>query len=125
MATVTSIVIDAERPSVVARFWAGALDGYEIRAYDDEEIARLAALGRTPETDPTVAIDGPGPVIFVQESSDPKRHRNRVHLDLVATSRADEVERLRALGARVRDVHPDWTVTLDPAGNEFCVVDPK
>ena len=50
--------------------------------------------------------------------------RNRVHLDLEGEDRASEVERLRSLGARVRDEHEGYTVMLDPAGNPFCVVDP-
>jgi hypothetical protein len=35
------------------------------------------------------------------------------------------VARLEALGARVRDVHADFTVMLDPEGNEFCVQEPR
>jgi hypothetical protein len=60
------IVIDAGHPAALARFWAEVIDGYAIRPYDDEEIARLAALGFTPETDPTVMVDGPGPTLCFQ-----------------------------------------------------------
>ena len=46
---------------MLARFWAAVLDGYAVAPYDDAEVARLAALGLTPETDPSVVIVGPGP----------------------------------------------------------------
>lgn len=59
MAQLSPIVIDCERPALLARFWAAALDGFEVRRYDDAEVARLGALGFTPETDPTVIVDGP------------------------------------------------------------------
>lgn len=125
MARLSEIVIDAAEPSALARFWAAALDGYAVRAYDVADVEHLAAMGRTPETDPQVALDGPGPTIFLQESAEPKTARNRVHLDVEAVDRDAEVERLCALGARVRDVHDSFSVLLDPEGNEFCVRDPK
>ncbi len=124
MARIREIVIDALAPAALARFWAAALDGYAVRPYDEAEIARLASVGRTPETDPSVALDGPGPTIFLQETSAPKAARNRLHFDLVAGPRADEVERLCALGATVRDEHDTYSVLQDPEGNEFCVRDP-
>jgi hypothetical protein len=124
VARIREIVIDSIHPAALARFWAAALDGYAVRAYDDAEIARLAARGRSPETDPAVAVDGPGPTLFLQETAEPKRGRNRLHLDLVGAPRASEVARLCALGATVRDEHATFTVLLDPEGNEFCVKDP-
>ena len=48
----------------------------------------------------------------------------RLHIDIVGGIRADEVARLQALGATVRDVHEHHTVMLDPEGNRFCVQDP-
>jgi len=122
MAALKEIVIDSRRPAALARFWAAALDGYAVRPYDEAEIARLAALGFTPETDPGVMVDGPGPTLCFQLNPAPKTARNRVHMDIAAVSRAAEVERLTGLGARVRDEHDGFTVMLDPEGNEFCVV---
>jgi hypothetical protein len=125
MARLRDIVIDSTHPAALARFWAEALDGYAIRPYDAAEIARLAELGLTPETDPAVAVDGPGPTLWLQQRAEPKRARNRVHVDLApAGERAVEVARLCALGARVRDELHNHTVLLDPEGNEFCVRDP-
>jgi hypothetical protein len=112
-------------PPALARFWAAALDGYRVRAYDAEEIARLARLGLSPETDPTVAVDGTGPTLFFQKTTLLKTSRNRIHLDLQCEQRAQEIERLQQLGARIRDVHLSFTVMLDPEGNEFCVQTPQ
>jgi len=123
LARLREIVIDAAHAAPLARFWAAALDGYQVRAYDDAEIARLAELGHTPDTDPTVAVDGPGPTIFVQQVPEPKVTKNRVHVDLETGDRPAEVQRLTALGASLLDSYDDWTVMLDPEGNEFCVSD--
>ncbi len=123
MSRIASITVDAQRPASLARFWAEALEGYAVRAYGEEEIARLAALGFTPETDPTVMVDGPGPTLCFQQMPGRTSGRNRWHLDLVGAPRAAEVERVCALGARVRDVHDSWTTLLDPEDNPFCVLD--
>ena len=124
MARIRDIVIDSLDPAALARFWAAVLDGYAVRAYDAAEIARLASIGRTPETDPAVALDGPGPTIFLQEVSESKSGRNRLHFDLVGAPRAEEVERICTLGATLRDERDAYSVLQDPEGNEFCVRDP-
>ncbi len=109
---------------MLARFWAGVLDDYAIRAYDVDEIARLASIGLTPETDTAVALDGSGPTLFFQKTRQAKLGRNRVHLDLRCDSRVEEVARLERLGASVREVRSTYTVMFDPEGNEFCVQEP-
>lgn len=124
MARLRDIVIDARVPSALARFWAEALDGYAVRGYDTAEIERLASFGRTPETDPAVAVDGPGPTLFFQEAAEPKAGRNRIHLDLVGGPREAEVARLCALGATFVRELADHSVLRDPEGNELCVRDP-
>jgi len=118
-----AIVFDSVHPAALARFWAEVLDGYAVRAYDADEIARLAEAGRTPETDPSVAVDGPGPTLWFQETGSSKTARNRVHLDVSGASRSAEVARLCVLGATIRTERRDHTVLLDPEGNEFCVVE--
>ncbi len=125
MSRMDSITVDAQCPASLARFWAAALEGYAVRAYDEAEIARLAALGFTQETDPTVMVDGPGPTLCFQKMPGRTNGRNRWHLDLVGASREAEVERLCGLGARVREVHDGWTTLLDPEDNPFCVLDPR
>lgn len=122
MAKLREIVFDCARPSVLARFWAAVLDGYAVRAYDAAEIARLAALGLTPEADPAVLVDGPGPILCFQQMPGRKTARNRVHLDVAVPDRGREVARLTALGATVARETESYTVMRDPEGNEFCVV---
>ncbi|TDE01618.1 VOC family protein [Jiangella asiatica] len=124
MAALSEIVIDCRHAPSLARFWAEVLDDYDVLPYDGAEIARLAALGYTPETDPTVAVEGSGPTLFFQQVSEPKTVKNRIHLDVEATDRDAEVRRLEALGAAVHRRLERWTVMLDPEGNEFCVASP-
>lgn len=124
MVRIKEIVIEAETPSQLARFWAQTLTGFEVRVYDEDEIARLASIGRTPDTDPTVAVDGPGITMFFRETTRPKKGRGRIHLDLVGRSRSEEVDRILALGASVKAEMDGFTVMQDPEGNEFCIQDP-
>jgi len=125
MPRLRDIVVDCANAAALARFWAAALEGYAVRAYDDAEIARLAALGLTPDTDPTVMVDGPGPSLCFQQTDRGRPAPGRWHLDLMGGPRAEEVSRLLTLGARVRDDHEEWTVMLDPEGNPFCVLEPR
>jgi hypothetical protein len=125
MVRIKEIVIEAEAPSKLARFWADTLTGFEVRAYDSEEIARLASIGRTAETGPTVAVDGSELTIFFRETTRPKNERGRVHLDLVGQDRHNEVDRIVALGTSVKAEMDGFTVMQDPEGNEFCIQDPN
>lgn len=124
MARLKEIVVDCDHPAGLARFWAAVLTDYEIRAYDDAEISRLAALGLTPETDPSVMVDGPGPSLCFHKKTPDRTGRAPLHLDIVGGPRETEVARILALGGRVRDVHDGYTVMLDPEGNAFCVQNP-
>ncbi|WP_129308949.1 VOC family protein [Streptomyces sp. L2] len=106
MASIKDIVFDSPHPASAARFWAQALDDYEIAPYDEEELSRLRSLGiDDPENDPTVPLvgtDGKLPRIFFQLVSEAKQVKNRVHLDLSTSDATAEVKRLRALGATVQ-----------------------
>jgi hypothetical protein len=124
LGTLKDIVVDAAHPAALARFWAAALDGYAIRAYDDEEIARLAALGFTPETDPSVFVDGPGPSFcFHTRSGERRPAPGRVHIDISTSDRQAEIARLEGLGGSVTREAEGYTVMRDPEGNNFCLVD--
>jgi hypothetical protein len=125
MAVLREIVFHCKRPYALARFWAQALDGYEIRPYDEAEIERLASLGRTPETDRNVAVDGPGPILFFSEVPEVGHPGNQIHLDLISVDRSAEVERLISQGASMAREFDAWTIMRDPEGNEFCVADPR
>jgi hypothetical protein len=125
MARLHQLVVDCHHAAPLARFWEAALDDFSIRPYDDEEIARLAAAGHTPETDPVVILDGPnGLELCFQEVDVPPIAKKPMHVDLVADDRAAEVERLVALGASVHRRFEGHTWMRDPEGNDFCVTDP-
>jgi predicted enzyme related to lactoylglutathione lyase len=73
-------------------------------------------------------LTGDGPTLLLQPVTEPKRVKNRLHLDLAADGDRDaEIDRLVGLGARVLDADPawPWVVCADPAGNEFCVLPPR
>src|SRR5262245_9921829 len=122
MARLREIVFDCELPSRLARFWAAVLDGYAVRPYDEEEVARLADRGLTPETDPTVLVDGPGPMLCFQKVPGRSYANNCLHLDVAAADRRAEVARLTRLGGRVQRETESYTVMHDPEGNQFCIV---
>lgn len=95
------------------RFWCEALR-YEPLRPPSEDWAIL------------VPIEGEGQQMAITlVSSDPETHQ-RHHLDLYASDRAAEVERLLGLGAsRVDWRYPDgadYVVLSDPDGNRFCIV---
>ena len=125
MGLIHEIVFDCNKPAELAKFWAEILDGYAVRPYDEDEIARLAALGLTPETDTTVMVDGPGPSICFQNVDGRVYDNNRVHFDIEIDDRSAEVERLKEAGATLDRVLPTYTVMRDPEGNQFCLVDAR
>lgn len=100
-------------PRAIA-FWSQALDYRPLR-----------------EPSPDWAILVPRQALGVQfaiklvtsEAQDHRRH----HLDLYASDRATEVERLIALGARRAEwrypAGADYIVLEDPDGNRFCVIE--
>lgn len=118
------IVFDCQRAAPLARFWAAVLTGYAVRPYDEEEVARLAAQGLSPETDPVVMVDGPGPTLCFHEM-ERGRVQGRVHLDVEIADRSEECRRLLALGASVVREDDHYTVMADPEGNHFCLVQPR
>lgn len=122
MGKLKQIVFDCRRAAPLARFWAELLEGYAVRAYDDEEVARLAALGLTPETDPVVMVDGPGPTLCFHEI-ERGRVQGNIHLDVSVTDRDAERRRALGLGANVVREADGYTVMADPEGNHFCLVD--
>jgi hypothetical protein len=122
MATIAEIVFESETPSRLAAFWAALLDGYQIRAYDEAEISRLAKLGFTPETDPTVMVDGLGPSLCFQRVPLRDYSNNRVHLDIAVDDVPATIERIIALGGSVQRKEAGYTVMKDPEGNQFCMV---
>ena len=126
MARLGDVVVDCRHPASLARFWAAALEGYDVAPYDDEEIARLKALGYSgPEEDPGVIVeraDGAPPRLYFQQVPEARSvAKNRLHLDLRTDDLSAEVDRLVVLGATVLAEHDGRRVLADPEGNEFCV----
>lgn len=129
---IDSIVFDCVHPASLARFWCEVLLDHEIAPYDDEEIARLAAMGvHDVEDDPSVLVlpkgwpKTAGPRIFFQKVPEGKTAKNRMHLDVKGRDRA-HLDRLLELGATVvrewDDKNGYWLT--DPQGNDFCVMLP-
>jgi len=115
------LVLDANDPLKLARFWAAAL-GWEVEEEDGE-------IGVCP-----AGYDYPDPValaVLFEPVPEAKTGKNRVHLDLATESaehQAALVARLRSLGAQSADVGQGdvpWAVLADPEGNEFCVLEPR
>ena len=108
-----SVTVDCASPARLGAFWHAVLGG-------------TLELDPVPEDDDWASLDvGPGPRLLFLKVPEPKAGKNRLHLDLTpATTRAEEVERLAALGAAVVADFFEfgrWTVLTDPEGNEFCV----
>ena len=125
MGMLKQIVVDCRHPARLAQFWAATLDGFEVLAYDDSEIARLAELGLTPETDPCVIVIGPGLELCFQQVDLEDVSKKPLHLDVSSDSRRAEVERLIRLGATVKRDFDDHAWMLDPENNDFCVTDER
>jgi hypothetical protein len=116
-----SVCIDCEQPYTLAHWWAPVL-GYAVRPWTDEDLARLRERGFSgPDQDPEVALDPPGGkgsgvTVWFLKVPEPKRLKNRVHLDVYG-----DVDTLVRRGATVVAALERWTVMTDPEGNEFCV----
>jgi hypothetical protein len=140
------ITIDALNPDREARFWATAL-GYELEGPPDG-FDRWSAYWRSvgvPESEANDEYDsivdpcGHGPRIWFQRVEDPKRIKNRLHLDITVSGGRDvpittrrqrvqaEAQRLVAAGATfgralTADGVDHYAVAMfDPEGNEFDI----
>jgi len=116
------LVIDANDPARLARFWSGAL-GWVMAAEETGEVDVWPAGYDYPDP---VAL----PLVFVPVA-EPKKVKDRIHLDLATRSpehQAEVVRRVRDLGATPVDIGQGdvpWVVLADPEGNEFCVLRPR
>jgi hypothetical protein len=112
-----SFGIDTPDPAAAARWWAEVL-GWAVVAAAEDEVELVAPDGRPPA------------LVFLRVT-DPKRVKDRIHLDLGsddADAQRRTVDRLLAAGARPVDIGQGdvgWRVLADPDGHEFCVLDPR
>jgi hypothetical protein len=104
-------------------------DPYDLGLFWSRLLERPLADDDKPG-DPEALIVDPagGPALLFVRVEEGKTAKNRLHLDMKpkGRTRAQEVERALALGARLLDdrTRPDgggWVVLADPEGNEFCV----
>ena len=117
--SIAAITFDCEDAAVLSAFWSGALDR-PVDPSEEDTGGFFASIG--------MADPQPGqPTMMFIKVPESKTSKNRVHLDLNASDRGAEVERLVGLGATV--VHDKdewgvrWTTLTDPEGNEFCVAE--
>lgn len=109
-----NVVVEATDPAAAAAFWAELLDWQAA----DEIVTAPPDDG----WDLTLR--------FVPETA-PKAGKNRLHLDLASAAPDEQmatVSRALSLGAVRADIgqrNVPWVVLADPAGNEFCVLDPR
>ncbi len=117
---ITELVIDCVDPQRLADFWCEVL-GYVELGWEDDD----AALEIGP---PGAGFGGPQPTLILSRSTDPRRGKLPLHIDVNPTDRDQdaELERLLAAGARKADIGQtgteNWHVLLDPEGNEFCLL---
>jgi catechol 2,3-dioxygenase-like lactoylglutathione lyase family enzyme len=111
------IVVDCSNLRRSARFWT------EVLGYVDTG-------GGSSTYQTLLPADGHGVEVLLQQVSDDKRAKNRVHLDLRTSNLEAEVARVRRVGAYSVTPEPvleagwRWHVFADPDGNEFCVIEP-
>lgn len=115
--------IDCGDAFALSEFWRSVL-GYVDVAGDPNNPGDEECLILDPSTSTAHML------LFI-EVPEPKKSKNRIHLDLRPRggTRDEEVARLVLLGGRVladrRDIHGPgvgWVTMADPEGNEFCVL---
>ncbi|CAN5830497.1 VOC family protein [soil metagenome] len=110
-ARVRGVTIDVADLDVSSVFW-GSLLGIEV----------------TGRYDTYVWLDeiAPGVPLILQQVAEPKRRKNRLHLDVQSDGGQDLSTLVEALGGtRLGDVEdPAYSLTVmaDPDGNEFCIL---
>lgn len=108
---VGGIVLDAEDPQELAKFWSEAT-GFPV-GFSMEGFVQL-------EIDDSI-----GHFFFIKVPES-KTSKNRNHIDYETDDRVAEIKRLVKIGAKEGQTHTmddgfTWTVMQDPEGNEFCV----
>lgn len=111
--TFTELIVDATNPEKLSQFWRAVLGWEPTGRYEG-----VVEIG---------APDGAIPTIVFVPNEEPKRLKNRLHIDVNPTGcdQETEVARLIALGASRVDIgqgQQRWIVLADPEGNEFCVL---
>jgi hypothetical protein len=107
------VVIDSRRADEIAAFWS-ALLARPVNHGANQFFALIPA-----------SKDRTFPALMFLGVPEPRQGKNRLHLDLVATDLAAEVERAVALGAtkiaEFDEYGTRWTTLTDPEGNVFDI----
>lgn len=110
--SVGMVTFDTLDARALATWWARQTDGTVHDQADGWFVVVVPAAGGAP--------------MGFQRVGDPTPGKNRVHVDVHASDRDAEVDRLVADGATfvARHEHDGfvWAVLADPDGNQFCVV---
>ena len=129
MGRIANVTFACADPGRLAEFWAAVLD-YEVQLLPEEVLQQLREAGvdmnsRAACIDP----NGSGPRLFFIKKEKTPTTSIPIHLDVAVTDVEAEVERLEALGARVKERKTEtigpftsFTVVMaDPEGNGFCL----
>lgn len=120
----TELAVDCADPAGLARFWCAVL-GYEVQ-FEDED--GCVTIGSPLVAEGKERVGPVPPVLTFAKVPEGKIIKNRLHLDVNPTDRAQdkEVRRLLELGATHANVgqtgEESWVCLADPEGNEFCVL---
>ncbi|MFF8640990.1 VOC family protein [Streptomyces sp. NPDC015345] len=108
--SIGNVCIDTTDLAGASAFWQ-AVTGYEVASSDDTTVYLQ---------DPAKSAAG----LSLQQVSEPRLGKNRLHLDLSTDDLAGQVDRISELGATVvrRFDEGGWVVLADTDGNQFCVV---
>lgn len=111
------LVIDANDPVELSRFWSGLL-GWDATDGPDGDVTLFPC-------------DETSFAVRFRPSEQPKVGRNQMHFDLTSRSLEDQrrvVVTALGLGGRHNDIGQGYEVPhivlADPEGNEFCVIEP-
>jgi predicted enzyme related to lactoylglutathione lyase len=111
---IAALPLDSADPERDAAFWA-AITGW---------VPEAGTAGVTTLRHPA----GVGPLLELCAEPEPKRGKNRLHLDVRREAGDDDiVDRVVEWGATALS-GPDefpWRVFADPSGNEFCILRPQ
>jgi predicted enzyme related to lactoylglutathione lyase len=108
------VVLDCADAETLAAFWVDAL-GYRRFGVAGNYRSLIPHSGEA------------GPKLILQEVSEAKVGKNRMHIDLVVRDVETEIVRLEQLGAHrkasqlIFEHETEWVVMADPEGNEFCI----
>ncbi|MEU4692000.1 VOC family protein [Actinoplanes sp. NPDC023714] len=122
----TEPAIDADLRSVQELELAiDALDIPAIRPFWKAVLGYADPLPGAGPADPLVDPIGQGPAVWFQQMTEPRRQRNRIHLDLCVPHDEAPARIAAALVAGGRLLSdrrsPSFWILSDPEGNEICV----